>query len=301
MSSAGSVAQAGGRRFAAPLPYVLTGIAFAILFAKPMAMLVSDWWTNPEAGHGLLLFPVAIWLAWKSGIRADSRPNFGLGMTLLVFAVLIRAVSDLAAERYTMRLAMVIALAGLVIVYWGVRQLTSWWLPVLLVTLSIPFPELVTSALALPLQFRASRLGAALLEWRHVPVLLTGNIIEIPGHRLFVTEACSGLRSLTALLSVAVLTAGLWLRGPIMRILLVATAIPVAILINGVRVFLTGFLVYFVDPKLGEGFLHLTEGWLLFLVSMSIIASVAWVSARLERLVARRHVGLSPAPEVAHE
>jgi exosortase len=282
------VAQAGGRRFAAPLPYVLTGIAFAILFAKPMAMLVSDWWTNPEAGHGLLLFPVAIWLGWKSGIRADSRPNFGLGMAILVFAVLIRAVSDLAAERYTMRLAMVIALAGLVIVYWGVRQLTAWWLPVLLITLSIPFPELVTSALALPLQFRASRLGAALLEWRHVPVLLTGNIIEIPGHRLFVTEACSGLRSLTALLSVAVLTAGLWLRGPLMRILLVATAIPVAILINGVRVFLTGFLVYFVDPKLGEGFLHLTEGWLLFLVSLLVVGAMTLLFRVLENLIRRR-------------
>ena len=288
MSSAAPVAEAGGRRFAAQLPYVLTGIAFAVLFAKPMAMLVSDWWTNPEAGHGLLLFPVAIWLAWKSGIRTDARPNFGLGMAILIFAVLIRAVSDLAAERYTMRLAMVIALAGLVIVYWGFRQLTSWWLPVLLITLSIPFPELVTSALALPLQFRASRLGAALLEWRHVPVLLTGNIIEIPGHRLFVTEACSGLRSLTALLSVAVLTAGLWLRGPIIRILLVAMAIPVAILINGVRVFLTGFLVYFVDPKLGEGFLHLTEGWLLFLVSLLVVGAMTLLFRLLENLIRRR-------------
>ncbi len=288
MSSAGSVAQAGGNRFAAQLPNVLTGSAFAILFAKPMAMLVSDWWTNPEAGHGLLLFPVAIWLAWKGGIRPDAKPSFGLGMAILVFAVLVRGVSDLAAERYTMRLAMVIALVGLVVVYWGIRQAMAWWLPLLLITLSIPFPELITSALALPLQFRASKLGAALLQWRHVPVLLSGNIIEIPGHRLFVTEACSGLRSLTALLSVAVLTAGLWLRGPLMRVLLVAMAIPVAILINGVRVFLTGFLVFFVDPKLGEGFLHLTEGWLLFLVSLLVVGAMTLLFRLIESFIRHR-------------
>lgn len=279
-----AVAASKERKFALPLPYALTAVAFAILFAKPMAMLATDWWTNPEAGHGLLLFPVAIWLAWRTGIRDGARPNFGLGLGILIAAVLLRGIADLAAERYAMRISMVVALAGLVILYWGMRQLLAWWLPFLLLALAVPLPELLTSALALPLQFRASRLGATLLEWRHVPVRLSGNILDIPEHRLFVTEACSGLRSLTALLSVAVLTAGLWLRSPIMRVLLLATAIPVAIGINGVRVFLTGFLVYFVDPKLGEGFLHLTEGWLLFLVSLILIGLVTLLFRVIEKL-----------------
>jgi exosortase/archaeosortase family protein len=65
-------------------------------------------------------------------------------------------------------------------------------------------------------------------------------------------------------------------------------AIPVAIVINGLRVFLTGFLVYFVGPSFGEGFMHLTEGWLLFLVSMSILAAVAWLGSMIERAVAAR-------------
>jgi exosortase len=126
-------------------------------------------------------------------------------------------------------------------------------------------------------------MGAALLRWREIPVLLTGNVIRIPGHELFVTEACSGLRSLTALLSLAVLMGGLMLKHPIARILLVALAIPIAIVINGVRVFLTGFLVFFVDPKLGEGFMHVTEGWLLFIVSFTCIAALAWLAAASER------------------
>jgi Transmembrane exosortase (Exosortase_EpsH). len=113
-------------------------------------------------------------------------------------------------------------------------------------------------------------------------------VIHLPGRDLFVTEACSGLRSLTALLSMAVLLGALVLRSPVARLFLLVVAIPVAIVINGLRVFLTGFLVFFVSPSFGEGFMHLTEGWLLFLVSMSILAFIAWVSAAVERMTRRR-------------
>jgi exosortase len=107
-----------------------------------------------------------------------------------------------------------------------------------------------------------------------VAVHLDGNVIRLPGHDLFVTEACSGLRSLTALLSIGVLLGGVFLRSPWARIAIVALAIPVAVVVNGVRVFITGFLVAFVDPSLADGFTHITEGWLLFLVAFAILAAL---------------------------
>ena len=272
------------------LPATLTAIAFALLFSQPFTLLVRDWWTLPEAGHGLLLAPVAIWLAWKSGIRAGASANVLLGALMLVIAVLVRYMSGLAAELFTMRASMLLALGGLTVYHYGFRQLLHWWLPFLLACLSIPLPELVTQAMALPLQFKASQMGAAMLEMREIPVRLSGNVIRIPGNELFVTEACSGLRSLTALLSLAVLLGGLVLQKPITRVLLVALAIPIAVAINGVRVFLTGFLVYFVDPALGKGFMHITEGWLLFLVSLSCMGVVAWLGSVAERRFVRGKV-----------
>jgi exosortase len=283
MTAAGTQATeltAGGKGF---LPPIVTGLAFVVLFLDPATLLVRDWWTNPEAGHGLLLAPVAGWLAWKKGWVGEARPSVGFGLLILVGAVLLRMVSELAAELFTMRFSMVAAAVGLVVYHRGVRQALAWWLPFVLLALAIPLPELVTSTIALPLQFRASRMGAALLEWRQVPVRLTGNVIEIPGNRLFVTEACSGLRSLTALLSIGFLMGGLWLNHFWSRTLLIALAIPIAVVINGVRVFLTGFLVYFVDPKMGEGFMHMTEGWLLFLVSLVLIGAAAGVLAFIEK------------------
>jgi len=269
------------------IPIALTAIAFLALFGGPMVTLVQDWWNLPEAGHGLLLAPVAAWLAWRSGIRTDAAPNRALGIAMLITAVVIRYVSSLAAEQFTMRESMMLALAALTVYNYGFRQVLRWWMPFILLGLSVPLPELVTQALALPLQFKASQMGAALLEARHVPVLLTGNIIRIPGRELFVTEACSGLRSLTALLSLGVLMGGLMLRYPVSRVALVALAIPIAILINGVRVFLTGFLVFFVSPSLGEGFMHLTEGWLMFVVSFTALGLMTWALALGERQAAR--------------
>jgi exosortase len=270
-------------RFRRPtLPTLAAALAFAVLFARPFALLLDDWWNNPDAGHGLLLAPVAVFLAWKSRGPVESTPAPKLGTLILIGAVLLRLAAGLAAELFTMRISMVAALAGLVVYVSGLGRLRRWWLPFVLFLLSIPLPEVLLNSIALPLQFRASGIGATLLRARHVPVALEGNIINLPNHRLFVTEACSGLRSLTALLSLGVLAGGLWLRFPLSRFALLLVTIPVAVVLNGIRVFLTGFLVFFVDPKLGEGFMHLTEGWLLFLVAFAILGVFAWGLSGIE-------------------
>jgi exosortase len=181
-----------------------------------------------------------------------------------------------------MRLSLVGALAALTIYQWGILQLLRWWLPFTLLVLSIPLPAVVLTTISFPLQLTASSLGTALLHWRQVPVELSGNVIQLPGYSLFVTEACSGLRSLTALVSLGVLVGGLWLRWPLSRVFLVALTIPVGVLINGLRVFLTGFIVFFIDPVFAEGFMHYSEGWVLFMVAFLIMGATAFALRRLE-------------------
>ena len=263
-------------------PAVGAAVAFGILFAQPIQTLVRDWWNSPDAGHGLLLTPIAIWLMWKSGRHPHARPQAALGLVVLVAAVALRYLSGLAAELFTMRLSLLGAALGAIVFVAGWRQLARWWLPIMLLALSVPVPDVLIGTLALPLQLAASQFGAMLLDWRHVPVNLAGNVIHLPGQSLFVTEACSGLRSLTALLALALLIGGLWLRSPWTRAAIALAAIPVAMLLNGVRIFLTGFLVHFVDPGLGEGVMHYTEGWFMFVFAFVALAGLAWLLVRLE-------------------
>jgi len=282
----GMVEATGGVRigsYRAPAPVVVAGLAFFVCFWQPLVTLLRDWLSDPDAGHGLLLFPVAVYLTWKSGFVAEPKPQRAVGLSLLVGAVLLRYLSGLAAELFTMRLSLIGAAMGLVVYVWGVRQLVRWWLPALLIILCVPLPVVVLGSLALPLQLRASAWGAALLELRHVPVHLAGNVIQLPGRSLFVTEACSGLRSLTALVALGLLVGGLWLRSPWSRGLLILLAVPVAMALNAVRVFLTGFLTFYVDPRLAEGFMHVSQGWVIFVVAFGLLGAMALALAAWER------------------
>jgi exosortase len=267
-------------------PLVTTAALFLVLFWQPLVTLVRDWWVDPDASHGLLLGPLAIYLAWSRGRVAAARPQPAVGLVMLFAAVALRYVAGLAVEQFTMRASLLLAGAALVVTYLGTRQLVHWWLPAALLALSVPLPDLVLNTIALPLQLKASQLGAALLEVRDVPVQLSGNVIHLPGRSLFVTEACSGLRSLTALAALGLLICGLWLRGVSTRVGFLMLVLPVAVLVNGVRVFLTGFLAFFGDPAWAEGFLHYSEGWALFVVAFAILGGFAWILTRLEQRLA---------------
>ncbi len=271
----------------APAPVIIAGLAFLVCYWHPMVTLGRDWLTDPNAGHGLLLFPVALYFAWKSGVVSEPKPQHALGLAVLAGSVLLRYLSGLAAELFTMRISLLAAVVGVILYLYGTRQLLKWWLPGLLILLSVPLPEVLVGSLALPLQLKASAWGAAMLELRQVPVRLAGNVIQIPGQSLFVTEACSGLRSLTALVALGVLARGLWLKGPWARVVLGLLAVPIAMVLNAVRVFLTGFLSYFVSPSLADGFMHLSEGWVIFVIAFAILTAAALVLAVLERRLTR--------------
>ena len=272
------------------LPLGAALVLFVALYAKPAYLLVRDWtnFENPDAGTGLLLAPLAFWFAYQTGLKQVRKPAMALGVAVLLASIGLRYISDLAAELFTMRLSMLMAVAGLMLWFFGVKQLLAWWLPFVLLGLAIPLPELVIAKLTAPLQLVASKIGASLIAWRNIPVLLNGNVIRIPGHDLFVAEACSGLRSLTALVNLGVLLGAMLLVKPWSRVTLLVLAVPMAILINGFRIFLTAFLVFFVSPEAGSGFMHTTEGWLMFVIAFASLGAVASLLLFIEGKLASR-------------
>ena len=201
----------GTRIKGAPLGWV-TAALFVVCFAPVIYGLIVAWLTIPDAAHGILIAPVAVWLAWKSGVVAEAQPARWAGAILILVAVLANLFGRVAGVETIPRAAFLMALVGLTLWFTGWRQILAWWLPFVLIALTIPLPESIIASMTLPLQETAAKMGAAMLSWRHIPVLLSGNVIRLPGHTLFVSEACSGLRSLTALLSMAILVGALFLK-----------------------------------------------------------------------------------------
>lgn len=272
------------------LPLILlVASTFLLLFGGTIAELVRDWARDPDYGHGFLLLPLACYLAFRSRLRENPAPSRVGGLALLVTSVLVFWLGTIAAEFFTRRFAVLVALAGLAVYYGGWRQARAWWLPFGLLLVTIPLPEVVLNSVTLPLQLFASRVAVTLLEFRHVPADLSGNIIILPGTELFVAEACSGLRSLSALFGMGLLIGGTMLTTWPARAVLLIVALPAALAANAFRVFLTGYLVYYAGPEAAEGLLHLSAGIGVFMIALGLVAAVMLFLRRRERRSGKEH------------
>ncbi len=134
-----------------------------------------------------------------------------------------------------------------------------------------PLPASLVPRLFNPLQQLAARASEVCLELLGVPVYVQGNIIEIPGMRLLVEEACSGLRSVLAMATVAVIMPMLFRMSYLARFSLFVIAIFIALVLNVFRVVITGVLAYFYDKSVAEGFFHDFTGMVVFVIGISIV------------------------------
>ncbi len=121
-----------------------------------------------------------------------------------------------------------------------------------------------------------------------MPVLREGNILHLPNTKLFVAEACSGLRSLMALGTLGIVFAYFFRKSWIERIVLVASTIPIAVIVNAFRVALTSLLTYRYGPQMADGAIHQTEGFFTFGMAFALLMLEATSITYVQRLLANR-------------
>jgi exosortase len=248
--------------------------------------MVSDWWTDPSASHGLVVLPFALGIAWVGRARTLAEPAepgwWGLSGVLAGCVLLLLA--KLGAEAFLMRCSLLVVAAGLVWTFWGWRRLTTLGFPFLLLLTMIPVPALLYNQVAIPLQLAASGIAAAIAQSLGVIVYRDGNIIYLANISLGITEACSGLRSLFSLLVLALVFGHLQRQSWRRRLVLLAMAFPIAVVVNVVRIVGTA-LIADHDARYAMGFFHVFSGWLVFIAGMIVL----WAATLLlQRLAAGR-------------
>lgn len=251
------------------LPALAVALVFAA-FAPALVRMGRTWWFDPEYSHGLLMPFVAAWLLWdrREGARALRGGTSLLALPLLVVCLAAGITAELDFLISLAPYAFVGALGAVVLAFYGWRGL-AWSFPVLVVLLlGCPLPGPVLERLTLPLKTVASQLAVGLLNVTGIQTFLDGNVITLPGtESLLVADACSGIRSLISLVSLAVLACLVWKRHWVVKLLVVAAAVPIAIVVNGLRIWLTGYLTVRVSPEAAAGAFHLLEGFVLFAVA----------------------------------
>jgi len=257
--------------------YVLLKIAaiagfVCVLFGAALIDMAHDWWTEPALSQGMLLPPLALYIAWLNRHQTLSHPAIAdnRGLFLTAFACLTFILGKLASEFFLMRFSFVILLAGLIWTFWGLFRLRTLTFPLLLLATMVPLPVMLYNSLAAPLQLLASDLATHIAQSLGVSVFRDGNVIQLAGTSLGVAEACSGLNSLSALIVGSVLLGFLMCTRPFVRVTLFVLAIPLAITVNILRVAGTAIIADY-NQEFAEGFYHSFSGWLIFVAGFGML------------------------------
>jgi exosortase len=251
----------------------LIGLLVVAVYYQVLGKLVTDWWTIPDFSHGFLVPFFAAFLIWEKRqtlLGVTLAPVWsGIAVTALGLVVLLLGVYG--SELFLSRISLLILLAGLTLSFGGRQLLKELRFALLVLLLAIPIPAIIFNQITFPLQILASKLASDLLPLFGVPVLREGNVIQLPLMKLEVAEACSGIRSLMSLFTLAVFYGYFMEKSNRRRVVIVLASIPIAIAANAVRILGTGLCVQYWDPDKALGFFHEFSGWVIFLVSLTCL------------------------------
>jgi exosortase len=263
--------QSNGQRLWLPL---LAGLGFIALTLPVWRWLWSEWMSNDYYSHGILIAPIALYLAVQR-FRNDKSLVYPSGSGYLYGAILLAVA--LAAYLYFLQaralylaaFAMVGMLAGLVWALGGTNVVRKLAFPLAYLVLMIPLPS--WDRVTLPLALFTGVCAGGLVQFLGLDVTIVGNSVTLPNADLVIGAQCSGVNSLIALTSLMVLVAYL-LEGPIWsRIVLVLLSIPLAVLGNILRVATLLYVARAWGAEAAFNFYHDYSGIFFFIAVLLLV------------------------------
>jgi exosortase len=283
MSIAVSIPQAADRRDFPRAWIIALSALFVLLYSGVIPGLVSQWWQDPDYGHGIFVPLFSAFIVSRERRRWSEvaiQPS-NVGFVVMFLATCLLFLGTLGAELFLSRISMLVLLAGVIIFLAGWAALRAVSFPLAYLIWMIPIPVIVYNQLTFPLQLLASRLAASSLEVFQIPVLRDGNILIMSNYSVEVVEACSGIRSLVSLMAIAVAFGHLVSPRFSMRATLCLLMIPIAILTNALRIMGAAILARHYGPHAAEGFLHEFSGWIIFIGAFVLMLGCYAVLRRL--------------------
>jgi len=250
---------------------LLIGVYFRIV-----PDMVQQWAQDENYSHGFLVPLIAgyfFYSRWSELKQRLVEPDW-VGLALIILGLLQLLVGWLAVEYFTMRSSLIVLLAGMTLYLFGKELLKGMALPLGYLIFMVPIPYIIYDMLAFPLKLFVTRISVAFLKMVGVVVMAEGNIIIFPATTLEVADACSGIRSLTSLLALAVAYAFFIRTGNGRRLIIIVSAIPIAIATNALRVIVTGILAQWWGAQAAEGFFHEFAGMAVFALAMVLLVAV---------------------------
>jgi exosortase D (VPLPA-CTERM-specific) len=286
LMKADSVAQTRSAQRSAIYMGLLASLAILVAlvaFSESLLNLVHRWSVQEEYSHGFLIPVIVAWLLWarRDALLASiGRPSW-TGPALILLAAVMHIVGKLSALYFLSHFGFIIALIGIALGLGGYSLLKVTFIPIIFLVFAIPLPYFIDTILSFQLQLISSELGTFFIRLLQIPVFLEGNVIDLGAYKLQVVEACSGLRYLYPLMSLGFLAAYLFQAPFWQRAVVFLSTIPITIVMNSFRIGVVGVLVNYWGPQDADGFLHMFEGWIIFIACAGMLAAEIYLLARL--------------------
>ncbi len=272
-----------------PISAIIKVAVIALLFAgvnwRQFPILFGTWRHNPNWSHGFVipLFSLYLLYARREDLLTATRRVFIWALPMVILSIVLIIISYYPIRTYWFcQLAMIALLFWLVWYLAGTKVIRVTWLPILFLIFALPIPSILYSRIAVPLQNFAAGFSAAILQIFGVLIDVTASQLMITSmdgnrHALTIAEACSGVRSLMAFMALGVAWAYLEIRPIWQRIVLVVSAVPIAILCNVFRVTITSSMYVIDKPELGQDFMHEFTGILMLIPAVGMF----WALSKL--------------------
>ena len=193
------------------------------------------------------------------------------GLVVLLLGVSIYLVGTIGAEWFLKRSSLIVVLGGLILYLYGIEFFKTLLFPLIFLIFMVPLPAIIYTSVAFQLQLLVSKVAAQVIALVGIAVHRNGNILEVSTGPLAVEEACSGMRSIMALLALSSLFAYLISRSKLKQAILIASALPIAVVTNIIRVTATGIFAHYFGREVAEGMLHQSFGWIVFMIAFILL------------------------------
>ncbi len=269
----------------------LAWLAVALLVVSMLYFDVFVWlwerWQTQDFSHGMFvpLFSCYIlWLTFKKGgqtVTLVSSRSVYLGIVLILLGLAIR-LTGIYTRVWTLEgLSLPPFILGVIAVLFGERMLWRTLPAVVFLVFMVPLPAFLSNQMGGFLQMVATAVSTFSLQVLGIPAVADGNVITLSGGKIGVAEACSGLRMVYAFFALTVGASLIIDRTWWEKLFIAACAIPIAILVNCVRITATGIAYEYASPEMAERIFHDIAGWLMMPLGFMILVGGLWILDQL--------------------
>lgn len=264
-------------------------LAGALLFCywEVLNALVNQWITNDVYSYAFLIPGISGYMMWLQRVQLSALSLDGdplLGWLVLSSGLTALLVGWAGHVLLVQELSLLLTLSGLVLLFWGVRAFRLLVAPIGYLLFMIPVWGIVTDPIQMPSRLFSAKVATVILQGLGLKPYQDGIYIELPNVTLEVAPECSGVNYLFAVAAIGVPIALFCLRDWAHRVILLISALAIAMVANGLRIALIGVVADFQLSDDSHGPLHILQGIVVSVVGYVWIFSVLWVLRRRESL-----------------